>query len=376
MTERHHIYLIPGFFGFADLGGITYFHHVRQFLESELERYGLDAEVIPVSTLPTASIRKRTVRLLECVARTAGDAGPIHLVGHSTGGLDARLFASPSASLEGTELILSDYADRVKSVVTVAAPHRGTPMASFFASLMGAKLLYLLSLGTIYTLRFGKLPLTVAVKLAGILARVDDLVGLENNVLDQLYDQLFDDFDEEREAAIRDFLEHVRKDRDLVGQLTAGGIDLFNATASDREGVDYSSICIRARDPGFRALKDVGFDPYGQATHGLYRFLHWLTARGGDELTLSGEHEQALTRGFGEFPSREASDGVVPTLSQPWGEVIHTAVADHLDVCGHFDDGSHEPPHVDWIATGSKFSRRDFEALWRQVAIRIGRDYR
>jgi hypothetical protein len=376
VTERHHIYLIPGFFGFADVGGITYFHHVRQFLEAELERYGLDVEVLPVSTLPTASIRRRTGKLLDTVAATAGDSGPIHLVGHSTGGLDARLFVSPSTSLENTDNVLEDWAPRVASVTTIATPHRGTPMANFFASLLGAKLLYLLSLATIYTLRFGKLPLSAAVKLAGILARADDLIGLENNVLDQLYDQLFADFDADREAAIRSFLEEVRSDQNLVGQLTAGWIDLFNASTNDRDSVRYASICIKARDPGLRAIKEVGLDPYHQATHALYRFLHWLSSRGGDELSLGPEHEQALIKGFGDLPAREASDGVVPTLSQPWGTVIHTAVADHLDVCGHFDDERHEPPHVDWIATGSDFNRRQFEALWRKVALHISEGFR
>lgn len=376
MSERHHIYLIPGFFGFADLGGITYFHHVREFLTSELERFGLEVEVLPVSTLPTSSIRKRTASLLETVTQTAGDGGPIHLVGHSTGGLDARLFAAPSTLLDETEHDLMAMAERVASVVTVATPHRGTPMASFFASMMGAKLLYLLSLGTIYTLRFGKMPLSVAVKLGGILARLDDVVGLENNVLDQLYDQLFEDFDEEREAAIRTFLENVRNDQALVGQLTAGGIDLFNASTQNREGVRYGSVVIQARRPGLRSIKNVGLDPYHQSTHALYRFLHWLSSRGGDELGLNEEHASALTRGFGELPGPETSDGIVPTLSQPWGTVIHTATADHLDVCGHFDDPSHEPPHVDWIATGSRFDRRKFEALWRKVAMHISEGHR
>lgn len=376
MTKRHHIYLIPGFFGFSDLGGITYFHHVRQFLTDELERYGLEVEVLPVATLPTASIRRRTASLLETVSNSAGDDGPIHLVGHSTGGLDARLFAAPSALLSDTTFDLEAMAGRVESIVTVATPHRGTPMASFFSSIMGAKLLYLLTLATIYTLRFGKMPLSAAIKLGGILARLDDLVGLDNNVLDQLYDQLFADFDDERQAAVRTYLEHVRKDQMLVGQLTAGGIDLLNAATQNRDGVRYGSVVIKANEPGLRSIRDVGLDPYHQATHALYRFLHWLSSRGGDELELSEEHKEALVRGFGELPSRKESDGMVPTLSQPWGKVIHTDIADHLDVCGHFNAPDHEPPHVDWIATGSGFTRRRFEALWRKVALHISEGHR
>src|SRR5687767_11521069 len=110
MAARHDIYLVPGFFGFADLGGVTYFHHVREHLGAVLERAGIDARIHSVPTLPTASIRRRASLLLECVASTADDAeAPIHLVGHSTGGLDTRLFATPGAALE-TDIPLEPYA--------------------------------------------------------------------------------------------------------------------------------------------------------------------------------------------------------------------------------------------------------------------------
>ena len=47
------------------------------------------------------------------------------------------------------------YTDRVRTVVTVSTPHYGTPVASFFTGLLGQKLLQVLSLSTIYILRFG-----------------------------------------------------------------------------------------------------------------------------------------------------------------------------------------------------------------------------
>jgi hypothetical protein len=43
--------------------------------------------------------------------------------------------------------------------------------------------------------------------------------------------------------------------------------------------------------------------------------------------------------------------------------VIHASVADHLDALGHFRDASHDPPHVDWLVSGSGFDRPRFEAL-------------
>lgn len=364
----HDIYLIPGFFGFADIGGITYFHHVNQFLTDRLAERGIEARTHGVKTLPTASLRRRAGRLLETVAETASDDGPIHLIGHSTGGLDARLFTTPGANLVTVgKLELEPYASRVRSVVTVSTPHFGTPMAHFFSSMLGSQLLFLLSLGTIYTLQFGKLPLSLLIALGGVITRLDDKIGFENTILDQWYSQLFQDFDLEREVAVKAFLSEIREDTSLIGQLTPGGIDLFNASTQNRATTAYGSVITMAHRADFSALREIGLDPYRQASHVLYRALAMLTA-GGRYEELTPQQVAYFQAAFGEVPTARASDGIVPTLSQLWGELIHAARGDHLDVVGHFNDAAHDPPHVDWIATGSGFDRASFEALWSDVA--------
>ena len=75
-----------------------------------------------------------------------------------------------------------------------------------------------------------------------------------------------------------------------------------------------------------------------------------------------------LKAGFDDEPDGSDSDGMVPTLSQVWGRVIAAVGADHLDVCGHFDDPEHVPPHIDWLVSGSRFRRPQFEAVWQDVA--------
>src|SRR5207253_681939 len=102
-----------------------------------------------------------------------GRDGPVHLIGHSSGGLDARLAVSPGASLPSRQNV-ERVARRVTTVITVATPHHGTPLASFFASLLGQRLLRLLSLWTVYVLRFGRLPISVVVQLGALLARLGD----------------------------------------------------------------------------------------------------------------------------------------------------------------------------------------------------------
>jgi hypothetical protein len=76
----------------------------------------------------------------------------------------------------------------------------------------------------------------------------------------------------------------------------------------------------------------------------------------------------ALREAYGTLPGPDANDGVVPTLSQLWGEVLYAARADHLDVLGHYDDPDRLPPHFDWLTTASGFDRESFLDLWEAVA--------
>lgn len=368
MSEQHHIYLIPGLFGFANIGGITYFHHVQQLLEQRFRAADASLVVHEVATSPTASIRKRAARVFETIERTVGESGPIHLIGHSSGGLDARLFVTPNAALEVDPGELETLSSRVETVVMVATPNYGAPTAAFFSSVMGAQLLRMMSLTTIYTMEYGKLPINVLLAAGKIITRLDDLIGFENSVLDELYDKLFSDFDADKQDKIKAYLESVRRDNAALGQLTPGGIDLLNAATEDRSGVRYGSVVMKSREPGWATMKSIGFDPYRQASHMVYRFLHSI---GGDEKTRyptpTPEQARTLVDAYDEVPDGTQTDGIIPTRSQIWGDLVYAGKGDHLDVCGHFDDVEHDPPHYDWLATGNGFDRQRFESIWGAV---------
>ena len=126
----------------------------------------------------------------------------------------------------------------------------------------------------------------------------------------------------------------------------------------------------RRRARAFCSTLGVGLDPAAQVTHALYGALYRLIAAAPERQSprLAPAQIRALRRFYGATPSADANDGIVPTRSQTWGHVVHAAVADHLDVLGHFRDAAHDPPHVDWLVTGSGFDRRRFEALWGDVA--------
>ncbi|MEJ7596352.1 MAG: hypothetical protein WKG01_00465 [Kofleriaceae bacterium] len=223
--------------------------------------------------------------------------------------------------------------------MTVATPHRGTPLAEFFSSLLGQQVLRLLSLVTVTVLRRGRLPLGVMAKVAAALARVairrpNAPLTLLEAVEGELHSQIGEP------ELIDAFLQDVTGDQDLMPQLTPAAMDLFDAATGDRPGVAYASVTAEAPPPRLRTRLAYGPRPWEQATYALYSWLHRQVGPG---------------------------DGMVPIASQRRGTLLYEATADHLDVIGHFDDPDHQPPHTDWIHTGSKFDRKQFEALWTSV---------
>jgi hypothetical protein len=364
----HHVYLVPGFFGFANLGRITYFGHVRRALDAALRARGLDARVHVVRVHPTASLARRAAAVAETIAATArGRESAVHLVGHSSGGLDARLLCAPGCALPARGDV-ERIARRVRTVVTVATPHFGTPLASFFATLRGQRLLQLVSLGTMHVLRFGHLPLSVVLGLGAVVARLDDL-AVNSDLLDELFERLLGDFTSGRRRRVGALLDEVVRDQALLVQLTPEAMEVFAASVRARPSVRYACVVTQAARPQLRSRLAAGLDPAAQVSRSLFGALHRLAAATPRRLAPRADPAQAraLRRGFGALPGAGANDGIVPTRSQVFGRVLHAATADHLDVLGHFRAGD-DSPHVDWLFSGSRFDRRRFEALWGDVA--------
>ena len=360
----HHVLLVPGFFGFATLGEFAYFAHVRDFLAEALPAAGVKGEVEVVHTIPTASLARRAALAAEGVDRLLAKGGAVSLVGHSSGGLDARLLLTPDAKLP-TQVDVERCARGVRALVTVATPHFGTPVAHTFDTLLGEQLLKVLSVSTIYALRAGRLPLGIVLRLARILRGRTAPTG----VVDQLWAQLLHDFSAERRRSIEGFFAQVGSDRDLVAQITPAGTEVFNAATQDRPGVRYGCVVTRARPPGLRSLLNARLDPYAHATHALYVALYRLASRTRPErVRVPRERIAALSRAYRSRVDEKSNDGMVPTLSQVWGETIRAVWADHHDVIGHFDGPHHVPPHLDWLASGTGFDRVHFQAAWRDVA--------
>jgi hypothetical protein len=353
-------------FGFAHLAAYDYFGHAKRAVERRFHAHGRDIEVRVCEVHPTASVRRRAARLVELVASTADTKGPIHILGHSTGGLDARLVASPSVHLSPSADRELGWIDRLRSVTTVNTPHYGTPLASFFATAKGQQLLYAVTALTVTALKLGAPPLTIASALVAALGRVGNLVGLELALIEKVTESVTRTLDDAASRTLRDWLKQVRDDQGGVVQLMPEAMDLFQAGVEDRPSVHYQFVASYAPRGGVRDWLAALGSPWSVVSTSLFQLLHTVTAQH-DERYPCAPHDGAaplITRMLGHLPDRSANDGVVPLTSQVWGVPAWIGQGDHLDVVGHFPGPG---GHIDWLCSGSRFDLARFETMMDRV---------
>ena len=367
MSERI-VYLVPGFFGFTSLGAMSYFRGVAEILESELSRPGRPVRVVPCATQPTGSIRRRAERLLQIVRETGGlDAGELHFVGHSTGGLDVRLLLSP-----GIRLREDDSEDRIirrtKTAITVSTPHCGTPLASFFLTAQGQRALEALAI--LATSRPGRGVVWAGAQIFSLVAGLDDWAGRTDTFLDVLSRNLLRRLTLKAGDPMFAFLEEVKSDQGLIIQLTPEAMDLIHAALPDHPGIRYGCVITAAPPPMHAyALRDL-MTPEKAVFASIFVALHTLVGRQSSQYPYpvpSATQRALLVQRLGFEVGPGTNDGIVPTLSQFHGDVVDIVRADHLDVVGQFEVDRAKPLD-DWLPSGARFSREDFEAVWKKVA--------
>lgn len=378
---KHHLYLSPGMFGFGCLGTFNYFAHVERELTARFAAAGHELVCHVVDVLPTASIRRRATKLAEMIAEADGDQ-PIHLLGHSTGGLDVRLAASPATGSIAADRLR--WLPRLRSVTTMNTPHFGTPLASFFATAKGQHALAALSALTVVGLSLGAQPLAFASMLVGILHGSERLLPFRVQLLDRSVKSVVALVDGVRSPELRTFLAAIEDDAGSMIQLSPEAMDLMVASFDDRPGVVYQSTASMSPSPQPRRWMETIGHPWRAVSLSLFYALHRITAGTDDRYPCAAVRESApwcgdrneafLAGAMTTAPPAGASDGVVPFRSQLWATVVWAGLGDHLDVLGHFLD--HRPPsltppddwHTDWLTSGSEFTDRDFSGLMDAVA--------
>jgi triacylglycerol lipase len=368
MTESvrdQHVFLIPGLFGFGKLAGYDYFEHLERALAKHFAAAGVPLRMTTVSTPPTASIPLRATILARHLAEHAAPDSDIHLIGHSTGGLDARLLVTP-----GVRLTLSDeqlaLRKRVRSVVTINTPHHGTPLAGYFTTVAGTRMLYLLSLLTVVSLSVGKLPLAVLSGLLGAVSGLDERLGIRVRVLEQLTSQLLRYVGPEAREQIAEYLGHIKHDQGGIIQLMPEVMELFNATVVDSPEVRYGCIATAAPPPGARRILAAVGRPIGALHLTVYSTVYGFASRAAARYpyaAATAAQARMLSAGIADEIREHTVDGIVPTLSMLWGELLWCGAADHLDIVGHFRDQERTSPHIDWLESGASFRRDNFAAM-------------
>lgn len=258
------VVLAHGFFGFDDFAGVDfvrYFFGVVDDLHDTGERHVYATEVDPFADSTTRGMA--LIDQIEAILEETGHAR-VNLIGHSQGGLDARVVASLRPDL-------------VASVTTIATPHRGTIVSDVLLELVEDERLRDL--------------VDAFVRLVG--AALYDAVGEETSVF----------------AAIRQF--------------GSEGIEAFNETYPDVDGLPYFSIagrsanaivrgpCLRGESPDFIDRWNIYLDPLDV----LFTVPGAIVAE-----RLIGS---------------EVHDGLVTASSAEWGRFLGCIPADHMDEVGH-----------------------------------------
>lgn len=380
--SNHHVALIPGFLGFNKLADFSYFADtVGTAIADSLARRFPERRV-PVhafETVPAGSLQERKDMLIKQLktVRAQYPYSQLHLVGHSTGGLDAELLLRTAAPAAPYDAETEEIRRAIRSVTTIAAPLAGTslalsPLARFFA---------IDSLRDVFAAPLDLLLFHGPSALLGGIARVLALF-LDDESARELSEALL----HSGAPGVSYLLSLVLK-RALIAELAPD--KLQRILAQTREDSSLPPIR-RAR---FVTIARRQPQPSEAGAAGLlFRFLYDNTAReahADPEVLVAAQTLQKLaaTPGFpiiGVPPlptiDMQANDGIVDTLRQILpstaatiaAETRHIAalvIADHLDVVGYFPlaDGRNNG----FLSSGSAFREPQLQQLYAAVANEI-----
>lgn len=363
-----HVYLIPGFMGFHSVGSMNYFRRVPELLAELLAERGLtDAVIRECATVPAGSIARRAQRVLSYIAETGGTkADSVHVIGHSTGGLDARLLAAPGVRLApGT--LEEEIGARIRSVITLSTPHFGAPLAYLLMSQPVRRSLQYF--GWFGASNRGRMAAMAMSRFLQVVARSDNWMGRTDTALDSLVTKVLQRITLQPDDPMWAYLTEMGQDQGASVQLTMESLHLFNAAVQDRLGTRYSCVIAVAPPPSYSLPRRDSVS----ASKFAYWMLYGIARRASRQYPYTAmDIEQLNWSGFSSpLPiTKSSSDGVVPCQSQAYGKVLDVVLGDHLDVVGQFANAGGDP-HADWLPSGAGFDEARFRQLWSKVAQEI-----
>jgi hypothetical protein len=387
---QNHIILVPGFGGFDALGSLQYYDGVTEALEAS--RYPGFVHYFP--NMPTASVLTRAQTLGKWlsklrVRRAIRPDDSIHLIGHSTGGLDLRQLLINLREEEqaccGAARRTSSIIKQIKTVQFLSTPHRGTALAHhlggsparIFASQLLLRVLYEGAHGLrgkgLWALGRGLNRLSPDRRTPNWLdAIIDTLAGCYSKSGDLESAEARGTYSE-----LLRWLLHMASDFSAITDLDptpCRGSRASPAHAGDSKVAEEVAFIndrrIRVRSIVTRA------SPALISKRTLFNALHRLTAHAPPRplqrtcsiRKLWGDHEPYVRI------SPDENDGLVNSVSQVWPDEAHSCLVpgDHADVIGHFGQQSRDRPEpgreYDLLNAPSGFDSQRFTKLWGDIA--------
>ena len=245
-------------------------------------------------------------------------------------------------------------------------PHYGTPLASFFATVSGQRLLYALSALTFIALSLGSPPLAAASALVVAIGRARSRARPRARVLDRATDVAARACSTTRAAArCATYLDAIEDDQGAMVQLMPEAMDLFVSRASrDRAGrrLPVDRVDGAAAVAAHLAARTLG-EPVarGLATRSSRRST---ASRRATTSATRARRRARRRRGRGDARARLRATrrARAPTTAScrsarsSGARVVWAGYGDHLDVLGHFPDPKPRDKrraatrrHVDWL---------------------------
>jgi pimeloyl-ACP methyl ester carboxylesterase len=360
----HAVALVPGFLGFDHQGSLTYFaDRFIAGLRASLEaRCGVRIVVVALPTPPIGSLAERQKDLLSNLTNLDGKlGGPFawHVVGHSTGGLDAALLARTNTlTLDPTKgSVYSNKPLRVenlRTVTTISAPHYGTCLARAPISTISRP--------------EGNTLQNRLVGLGELVAALRDLTQR-----DAMWSRIQFALGSALEGSAPKFLLHLlladKLARDLDPSVTAS----LTGAKNRRDDVNVFSIATIAPRPGG--------DHEDKLFRDLWTWTQLVSAKALPEPpAMPSSPEKVIAADPSRLPrpiGPEANDGVVNTDRQVDGTFAGLVLGDHGDVIGRYRRTDPlSPPGRSTIdpgllTSGANFGDDQFFALVALVATGI-----
>ena len=388
-AAEHAVFLVPGLLGFESISTFSYFaDRVVAALRASLEQtFEQSVPVIALPIPPTASLHERQCKLVKSMAdrlhvlEHGARALHVHVVGHSTGGVDANLLlqeepvgARDEAGTRRTWTDVDpralDLRERIRSVISIASPQQGAcitrdPLARF----VGSHDLRALPAALRVTAEFFASAAS-DVEVTEFLESAAREFGKTRRFLSSIAKrwELVADLDPSRAAP------QAKLDRDVLRRtfVTITGRAIPGQSTEPNADVLFRDFAERAS--GWRT----GCAEEGLHVQASVERLNRALATAADALVI-----KAPGIALPAQIDAGCNDGVVNCARQlidpsDEHELAGIVVADHFDVVGYYDrsmwivdDEGHEQPKMaisGLLHSGSGFRDDQFFELYRRVA--------